>query len=245
MIKGTHYTLQQGDCSELLNTLDNECIDAVITDPPYSSGGFGNSNVTLDTRAKYSVRGTKKRYPLFFGDTRDQLSHLHWLWQILGQCYRVAKSGAWCMVFSDWRQFAATELAVQMAGFSLRGVAVWDKTHGVRPNEGRFSQQAEFIILASKGAVTGSGAGTYHHGLFSCATLKGGKYHQTGKPLEVMKWLVAATPTDGLILDPFMGSGSTGVACLELGRSFIGCEMSTEYIEIAHTRLDATQKADG
>ena len=236
------YILYQGDCLPILQSLPENSIDAIITDPPYSSGGFGNSVKRKDTQAKYRI-ASKINYPLFFGDNKDQLSHTLWLSQILSSAYMSLKDGGLVLLFSDWRQFSATELAVQMAGFTLRGVAVWDKTKCARPNPGFFSQQAEFVILASKGTPATWQNAFYPHGLFTCAPLKGGKFHQTGKPVDVMKWLVAVVPYGGTVLDPFMGSGSTGVACLETGRKFIGCELSTDYIKIAQQRLNQATAA--
>ena len=75
-------------------------------------------------------------------------------------------------------------------------------------------------------------------GLSSVAVGKGGKYHQTGKPLELMKDIVKIVPDGGLIPDPFMGAGATGVAALEQGKRFIGVELSKHYFKVAKQRLE-------
>jgi site-specific DNA-methyltransferase (adenine-specific) len=68
----------------------------------------------------------------------------------------------------------------------------------------------------------------------------GGNNHPTVKPVELMKYLIKlVTPKDGIVLDPFTGSGSTGMACVELGHEFIGCELDPEYVKIAETRIAA------
>jgi site-specific DNA-methyltransferase (adenine-specific) len=68
--------------------------------------------------------------------------------------------------------------------------------------------------------------------------LQSDKHHLTGKSTDVMKWLCRICPKGGVILDPFTGSGTTGVAALELGYSFIGIELSPHYFEVAKNRLD-------
>ena len=64
------------------------------------------------------------------------------------------------------------------------------------------------------------------------------RYHPTQKPLEVMKWVIELCPKSETILDPFMGSGTTGVAAIQLGRSFIGIEREPKYFEIACKRIE-------
>ena len=78
----------------------------------------------------------------------------------------------------------------------------------------------------------------YLPGLSSVSVCKGGRYHQTGKPVELMKDIVKIVPDGGLILDPFMGAGTTGVAALEQGKSFIGVELSKHYFKVAKQRLE-------
>jgi len=69
-----------------------------------------------------------------------------------------------------------------------------------------------------------------------------GNNHPTVKPVELMKWLIKlVTPKNGTVLDPFTGSGSTGMACVELNYNFVGCEMDAKYVEIAKTRIQGWQ----
>ena len=68
------------------------------------------------------------------------------------------------------------------------------------------------------------------------------RIHPTQKPVQVMRWSVTATKTNGIILDPFMGSGTTGVACVQLGRKFIGIEIEETYFDIACERIAAAER---
>lgn len=233
------FTLLRGNANLILPELlaSGARFDALITDPPYSSGGAGQA-IRASTRSKYGVTGTKRTYPEFTGDSRDQISLTLWLGEVFSFCHDMLSDGSPVMIFSDWRQLAAMQSAIQYAGFTLRGVLAWDKTRGVRPNNGFFSQQAEFVLVGCKGVKPRTwGQGACHDGVYSCAPLKGGKYHQTGKPVNVMRWLVDATDDGAHVFDPFMGSGSTGVACRQAGRKFTGIEYVPEHLDIAHERI--------
>lgn len=70
------------------------------------------------------------------------------------------------------------------------------------------------------------------------------KHHQTGKPTELMKALIEFCQPGGTVFDPFMGSGTTGVAAVSTNRPFIGCELTTEYFDISCKRIEETLKND-
>ncbi len=107
--------------------------------------------------------------------------------------------------------------------------------------KGRFTQNCEFIIWGSKGAIDGSRNPVYLPGLYSTSQPSGkNRQHITQKPVEVMRELVKICPEQGTVLDFTAGSGSTGVAALLEGRSFIGVEKTREYAEVAADRLTET-----
>lgn len=225
--------LHRGDALAVLPTLAGP-FNAVITDPPYSSGGQSKGDRARSTGKKYLNSGAT-RFPDFLGDTKDQRSYLHWsaLWMAL--CYARMADGGLIAVFSDWRQLPVTTDALQAAGFIWRGIAVWDKTAGARPYKGGFRSQCEYIVWGSKGGLAGE---RYNSGLFRVPPTAGGKFHQVGKPEALMADLVAAA--DGHILDPFMGSGTTGIAALKQGKRFTGIEISGHYFDVAVKRMSFT-----
>lgn len=219
-----------GDLLRLLLSLPNESIDAVVTDPPYSSGGmFRGDRTGQSVRDKYQSNGTEKRYADFLGDTRDQRGYEYWLALWLAECWRVAKPGAPVMLFSDWRQLPVTTDAIQAGGWVWRGISVWDKTEAARPQKGRFRAQAEYIVWGSKGDWWSGDQGECLAGVFRQAVVSKDKDHITAKPLSVMRWLMQACPPAGVVLDPCIGSGTTGKAALESGRHFIGFELTDFY----------------
>lgn len=147
-------------------------------------------------------------------------------------------------VFCDWRQLPTVSDAIQVAGFVSRGILVWDKTEGTRPVKGWHRQQAEFVITASKGPRGKPGADApVLPGVVRCAPRAGEKLHQVGKPVAVMRELVRLAPADGVVLDPFMGSATTGVAALESGRAFVGVEIDPHYFGVSLERLRKLEAA--
>jgi len=234
----TEFVTYQGDALARLAELPSEHYDAVITDPPYSSGGTFRSDRQQATGQKYTQTGEKKNpFSDFPGDNRDGRSFLYWMTLVLSETYRVTKNGGTIALFTDWRQLPTVSDALQAAGFVWRGVYVWDKTLAARPRKGYFRQQAEFVVWGSKGPLPAKPELPALPGLTTCSVNKGGRFHQTGKPVELMKAIVQVCPEGGTVLDPFMGSGSTGVACGELGRKFHGIEYTDHYHEVARERL--------
>lgn len=229
------YHLELGDALDFLPTLTPGTVDAVITDPPYSSGGFTRGDRMQDSRTKYVSTGAAHMLKAFGGDSRDQRGYLAWCTLWLAACYRACKPGALACVFTDWRQLPTTSDAFQAAGFVWRGAGVWDKKNG-RPVLGRFQQRAEFVVWGTKGPRPT--AGPCGHGVYAEATPPTSKrLHITEKPVGVMEWLLTPVVPGGLILDPFAGSGSTGVAALRTGREFLGCEMDPDIHAAAAKRL--------
>lgn len=218
--------------------MEDESVDAVITDPPYSSGGALRSDRMRSTSAKYVQTSTlaAARRPDFQGDTRDQRGYLAWCSLWLSECFRALKSGRAALVFTDWRQLPITTDALQAAGFVWRGVIVWDKTEASRPTLG-FNSQAEYVVWGTRGPID-LGHDVYLPGVIRARTERGDdKWHQTAKPIGLMEHLVEIAPPGGLILDPFAGSASTLVAARNRGRLALGFEVDMTYVEIAGRRL--------
>ena len=228
-----HYQddIVRGDLLRLLLTLPDNCVDAVVTDPPYSSGGmFRGDRTKSSPRGKYQNTETVKTYPEFSGDSRDQRGYHYWLSLWLAECWRIAKSGAPIGVCTDWRQLPVTTDAIQSGGWVWRGINVWDKTEAARPQKGRFRGQCEFIVWGSKGDWWDSERqGISAPGALRLAVNSSKKNHITAKPVEVMRWLLSVCPPGGVVLDPCIGSGTTGKAALEAGMHFVGFELSPEY----------------
>ncbi|MFM9373396.1 DNA-methyltransferase [Streptomyces sp. Da 82-17] len=230
------YTLHQGDALTVLAGLAAESVDAVITDPPYNSGGRTSSERTSRTaRAKYTSGDAAHDLADFPGENRDQRSYLRWLTELLTESYRASREHAIAMVFSDYRQAPTTTDALQMAGWTWNGILPWIKP-APRPRKGGPKQDSEFIVWGVKGTLDRT-RDLYLPGHYIASQPRKGRVHITQKPVEVMRQLVKVCPEGGTVLDPFAGSGTTGVAALLEGRNFIGVELSEHYAATAKKRL--------
>ncbi|MFW9571107.1 DNA-methyltransferase [Xanthomonas euvesicatoria pv. euvesicatoria] len=233
--------LLQGDALTILPTLEANSFDALITDPPYASGGLTAAARARPPSTKYCRDGG---HADFVGDERDQRSHLKWMHLWLSECARVLKDGAPVLLFTDWRQLPLTTDALQIAGFTWRGITVWDKTEGVRPQLGRFRNQAEYIVWGSKGNMPLDRRAPVLPGVIRESVRKADKHHLTGKPTELMRQLVRICESGGRVLDPFAGSGTTLVAASLEGFEAVGIEMTDQYTAVTRDRLEKTQRLD-
>jgi site-specific DNA-methyltransferase (adenine-specific) len=230
-------TLYLGDCLDVLPELSK--VDAVITDPPYSSGGMVRGDRNAKTSSKYQHGDTVKTMVEFSGDSRDQRGWVEWCAIWLGRCRKLTAAGGVVCTFTDWRQLPSSTDAMQAGGWVWRGVAVWNKGTAI-PQPNAFLAQCEFMTWGTNGPreVDYQG-GAYLRGCFDIEAPKQ-REHITQKPEALMNEVVRIVPPGAIVLDPFMGSGTTGVACANLGRKFIGIEQEPRYFDIACERVAAT-----
>jgi site-specific DNA-methyltransferase (adenine-specific) len=237
---GEHCTLIFGDVLEVLPGLARGSNAALITDPPYSSGGAFRGDRMAQTSAKYVSSDTQIDYPEFTGDNRDQRGFTYWSTLWLMHALDAAAPGAVAALFSDWRQLPAMTDALQAAGWMWRGIVPWDKVVA-RPMPNRFKQQCEFLVWGTNGPrPTEQEGAAYHPGILREQPPVGAeREHITQKPVGILQHLVRVAPIGGVVLDPFMGSGSTGLACALEGRGFIGVEKDLRIFDRTCARLDA------
>lgn len=188
------------------------------------------------TSVKYVQTGTVTQRPEFSGDNRDQRSFFLWCDLWMGACLHLVKPGGVLASFIDWRQLSALVDALQVAGWIYRGIVVWDKTEGCRPQKGWFRSQAEFVVLGSAGPLHLDRSGPAAPGVFRHASTGSKKLHIAGKPLPLITGILSGGKYARL-LDPFMGSGTTLCAAKSLGIKSVGIEIEERYCEIAATRL--------
>lgn len=239
-------TIYQGDCLECMQNMPDCSVDMVLTDPPYSSGGMYRSDRAKSTRTKYcdtDWHGSAD-LPSFTGDNMDQFAMAEFMRMVLAKARQKTKPAGVCCTFVDWRNIVAIINALQAAGWIYRGIIVWDKGNS-RGIPGRFRNDCEYIVWGTNGHrateyVKGVfvGAGCYH-----VPSVPGKeRHHQTEKPVELLSQLIQICPQGGTVLDPFMGSGSTGVACIKEGRDFVGIEFAEQYTAIAKERIFEAMK---
>jgi site-specific DNA-methyltransferase (adenine-specific) len=233
-------TLYRAECLSMLSSIPSASIDALVCDPPYSSGGFVRSDRNQTTNNKYVSDGTVTRRPDFEGDSRSPRGWSHWSTLWLSETHRIVRQGGIGMMFCDWRMLANAYDAFEAGGWLHRATIVWNKGRGARaPHKAYPRHQSEFILFGSHGPLRPATHGGPFDGVLNHPVTQADKFHTTGKPVTVMRDLVAMVPPGAVIIDPFMGSGTTGVAAIRQGRKFIGIEMSPEYFDIAITRIEA------
>jgi len=227
-------TIYHGDCFEVIPHLEG--IGALMTDPPYSSGGQFRGDRMQSTLAKYvdTDSADQARLTDFAGDTRDQRGFYAWASLWLMAIRNAASPGAPCVVFSDWRQLPVMTDAIQAGGWIWRGIATWHKP-GIRMQRGRFSASAEYLLYGTNGAPLDHDGAPQN--VFACPPMKGKRQHIAEKPVEVLRWAFQVVPPGMLVLDPFMGSGTTIRAGKDLGFRVVGIEAVESYCEIAANRL--------
>lgn len=230
-------TLYCGDCLDVLPGLSG--VDCTIVDPPYSSGGLMRSDRVQNTNTKYVQRPKKSGYALFSGDNRDQRSLMLWsdLW--MRKCLEASAPSALFLCFIDWRNLPCVVDAIQMAGWIYRGIIPWNKTQAVRPHKGCFRSQCEYVVWGTNGPNRGD---KILPGFWTFPVVRGdARIHPAQKPVELPQSLLRLRDGDtGAVLDPFMGSGTTGEAALRERRRFIGVEKEEIYFDAACRRLEKT-----
>lgn len=215
-------TLYLGDCQDILPMISK--VDAVITDPPYSETTHANAK---SNRGK----GYGNTAIDFASMTAEQLAG------VLSKC--AALCDRWLIATMEWRHISAFDSAPP-SGLELVRFGVWLKTNPMpQISSDRPAQGWEGIAyMHSTSGVKKQWNGGGQHGNYVGALVTDGA-HPTGKPLQLFSQFVERFTDPGdEVLDPFMGSGTTGVAALRLGRKFIGVERESRYFDIACKRIE-------
>jgi site-specific DNA-methyltransferase (adenine-specific) len=223
--------LHLGDCLEVLKGLPDGCVDAVVTDPPYGIG-YASSRTT---RPDGTPRETR---PTFGVDVYDA--------QWLPAIERVMKADSLAYVFVRWDVAHLFREDAERCNMVCVQRLIWDKRHWGMGDLRYYGSQTEDCLVFRKGAprLRWSKRSGNIYAYPSKAYFPEGVYdHPAQKPLGVLaEWVTHATDPGDTILDPFMGSGSCGVACVQTGRNFIGIEIEPKYYDIARQRIEAAQQ---
>jgi DNA modification methylase len=210
----------------VLNDLD-VVVGTVLGDPPYCSGGRQQASARQNLE-----KADNRRDSWFLTDNMGTDTYLRWMRDISGLLFRLSSVGAHFYCFTDWRQYTNLVAAAETKGWALRNVVVWDKARGGAMGS-FWRNNHEWIAVFSKGPPQKLPHCSFFN-TWSGAKPQGGE-HATVKPPKLVEYLASAGP--GLLVDPWMGSGTTLVAAKELGRRAIGIEIEERYCEIAAKRL--------
>jgi site-specific DNA-methyltransferase (adenine-specific) len=226
MVREMTQTIYLGDCLEVMRSLPSNSVDAVVTDPPYSSGTRREGAKGL---RKSMTRGHEDA--AWFGTDSLTTNGFIWLMRACAvEWQRLLKPGGHALAFIDWRMMPAMAGAIESADLRHAGLLVWDKTYFGMGS--CFRNQHELILHFTKGV--GNPPKRRDAGnVFSFKPIRNGD-HPTQKPLDLMRSLISVVAGAGeTILDPFAGSGMTLAAGTLEGCNVIGIERDPTYHEIA------------
>ena len=221
--------LNNKESLQFMKEIKYNSIDAIITDPPY--------NISRDNN--FTTMG---RAGIDFGEWDKDFDLTTWI----KVAEPLLKKGGNIVIFNNWKNMTTINKTLEDNGFEVKDLIRWKKTNAMpRNRDRRFITDYEFAVWAVKkgGKWTFNRlSDTYEIPEIVCGItsksekIQGG--HPTQKPIYVMKWLLERLTNEGdIVLDPFMGSGSTGVACKELNRHFIGIELNEQYYNMACQRI--------
>lgn len=214
--------LINADALKLLPEIPTASIVLIVTDPPYGKA------IKMNRR-----KHKNKLCEVIAGDHDLETVRL-----AIPELFRILKPNSAMFMFMSPTTMAQVEPWLINAGFKIKNHIVWDKVaHGVGDLKGSFSSQWECLFLAVKGRPLLRGH--RHNDIWRYSRIASQKMlHMNQKPVELLKRCISEfSDEDNIVLDPFMGSGSTAVASLELNRRFIGFEVDSEYYNIAHERI--------
>lgn len=224
-------TLYHGDALDVMASMPDQSVDAVLTDPPYSSGGRRENARSL---RKSMTRATEDADWI----RGDAMSTQGFIWLLRGcgiQWRRLLVAGGHALAFIDWRMAPNLAAALETADLRQHPTLVWDKTHfGMGAI---FRNQYELIVHTSAGNPRPPGRRDIGNVLSYPPVRRG--LHPTEKPLPLLRALLSVVCPSGTVLDPFAGSGATLVAAREMGLKSIGIEADERYCEATANRLAA------
>lgn len=238
------YSLHLGNCLEILDSLEKDSVDLIFADPPYflSNGGSTCKNgqrVSVDKGSWDQSRGAAQNHSF----------NSEWL----SRCQRVLKPNGTIWVSGTHHVIYSVGFALQMLGYKILNNVTWEKPNPP-PNLAcrYFTHSTETLIWAAKNSKSKH---VFNYGLMKSqngdkqmkdvwrftAPPKAEKTHgrhPTQKPLSLLTRIIeASTEPSALVLDPFNGSGTTGVAALRLGRKYIGIDLNQEYLDLSVKRF--------
>lgn len=226
--------LRQGDCLELMKDIPDKSIDLIVTDPPYKLTSRGCSG----TMGGYWKEEKAKKGVIFDNNSISCKEYLP-------EFYRILKNKSILYLMCNNTNLQEMINVATQSGFKFVKSLIWEKGNKIC---GRYYMNCfEYILLFRKGG---------DKPIKNCGTpdilkvpikkqkdINGKNLHNTEKPVELMKILIEnSSDENDIILDPFMGIGSTGIASKELNRNFIGIELDEKYYKIACERINNTQE---
>lgn len=220
------FTLHEKDCMEILPTIPTASVDLVVTDPPYilSAGSSGHQAGKIGTWA-------------------DMMNAAYWYSAWYSQVYRVLKPTGSFWTFCNWRSLAVVQKGLFDAGMGMASLLVWNKKQPGPGGNNGLRPYYELVALSSKENFKIHNRSTGDIWERQWQSHQGETEHPAEKPVDFVARIinVCELSENAVVLDPFMGSGTTGVATMECGFDFIGIEQDNKWFSVASTRIKSAQ----
>ena len=231
MVVSSFSQIECSDFKDFLQSLGKNSVDLVLTDPPY-----GVSRKTGFSSVKNGVH--RFAVSMDFGEWDHQQIDLEYL---AHETYRVLRRGGTAIVWYDLWKISHLYDELVNAGFKMLRIIVWNKANPVPLNSRctYLSNSREVAVVGVKGGSPTFNS-AYDSGDYSFPIPRhgGNRIHPTQKPLDLFRELIRKHSNPGdLVVDPFLGSGTTSVAALQEGRAFAGCDIDESYTQAAKTRM--------
>ena len=226
----TPYTILRQDYAIFLQNLPPNSVSLLLTDPPYS--------ISRKTGFQKVKQGVKRfAVSMDFGKWDKENINLHTLSQ---SAYKILRKGGTAIIWYDLWKISELANALHEAGFRMLRLIIWQKTNPVPLNMKTtyLSNSREIALLAVKGGKPIFND-AYHNGTYNYPIPRhqGNRQHPTQKPLDLFVELIEKHSNKGdLVIDPFLGAGTTALAALQTGRLFQGCDIEKTYAAIAQQR---------
>jgi site-specific DNA-methyltransferase (adenine-specific) len=213
-----------GDCIDVMAEIPDDSLDLVLTDPPYSG---------LNSKSRGEGRFSQAEHHIEFDDMSER-AFLLFIKPVFRELYRILKVGGHLYCFTDWKQLRNMADCLELCSFKIVNLICWDKGHfGTGAG---YRSQSEYVLVFSKGVPNTFNLRNVGNVIKESRVRSNSHPHQ--KPEKLVEILIKnSTNEGGVVLDPFLGSGTTAVSCKELKRNFIGIEISREYCDVARNRL--------
>ncbi len=213
---GILVQLHCGDCLDVMLTLPDESVDLILTDPPYG----------MEFKSSYR----KIKYDKIKND-----DNLDWLEDFSKLCFKKAKNNTAHYVFCSFHNIDKFKQSLQKY-FTIKNILVWEKNNtSMGDLQADFAPKIEFIIFLQKGRRLINGKRDSNIFKFSRTE---NKFHPTEKPVLLMEYLIEKfSNKNEIVLDPFMGSGTTAIAALKSNRKYVGFDTNQEYVHLAEKRI--------
>lgn len=239
-------TLKQGDCLDVMASIPGDMVSTILTSPPYnmnlriSNGKYCSRQITKELTTKY----------VGFDDNLSMEDYYRFNEKVLTECLRISETTFYNVQFLTGNKPALFRLLGKFHK-NIKEFIVWDKVNAQPAiRDGVLNSQFEAIIVLQNSSPEARRfpAAQFKRGTLSNVwAIKRGKrlskVHGATFPEELADMVISNfTKSGDTVLDPFMGTGTTGVSCKKLGRNFIGIEISSEYCSMANDRINQTTK---